>query len=289
VLALGLLTGCGGTGHAAHAKTTVSAATAASPTPSPSSTGLEALSGPEVLKKAHDASTSARTVHVRGMITYDEHTIEIDATMVRGKGGSGQITLDGQSVKMTVLGTSAYLKAGKAYWTAMAGKDAASRLTGKYIKIPTSLKGFDKAVALLDFDKTYDLMFSAMSGLKVTVPTDINGVPAITLHVTDGSKIYVATEGKPYILRIASPKYDAEGLDFFDYDKKVTLKTPPADKVLDMSTMPTAVWPFRRVLMVAGERSGPVSLPERRALPDGASRAHDTVTPTGIIQMWPAT
>ncbi|GAA1281499.1 hypothetical protein Psi02_37350 [Planotetraspora silvatica] len=36
-------------------------------------------------------------------------------------------------------------------------------------------------------------------------PTEINGVPTITLRVVDGSKIYVATEGKPYILRIASP------------------------------------------------------------------------------------
>ncbi|GAA4559181.1 hypothetical protein [Planotetraspora kaengkrachanensis] len=236
-LALGLLTGCGGTDTAAPATATTPATAAASPAASPTSTGLAALSGAEVIKQAHEASTSAKSVHLRGAFSDDDGTYELDTTMVRGKGGAGRITLDGQSVELTVIGKSAYMKGDKAFWAAAAGADAASMLAGKYVKMPSTEKGFGDLAALVEFDKMYGEMFSDTGDVKVTEPTEINGVPAITLHADDGSKIYVATEGKPYILRVSSPDDDSQYLDFLDYDKAVTLKTPPAGKVLDIGKM----------------------------------------------------
>ncbi|GII28896.1 hypothetical protein [Planotetraspora mira] len=243
VLAIGLLSGCQEADSAASATSTTPAAvstspaTGATPAPSPSSTGLAALSAAEIFKQAREASVSADSVHLRGTFTEDGDAMELDTTMVRGKGGTGHIAFGGQSIDLTVIGKAAYVKGDKAFYTSTVGKDAAKMLGGNYLKMSAAQKGFDDLVGLVQFDKMFDAIFSDTSNTTVTVPTEINGIPAITLQGADGSKAYVATEGEPYLLRISSPTDDSQHLDFLDYDKKATLKAPPIGKVFDISKM----------------------------------------------------
>jgi hypothetical protein len=70
--------------------------------------------------------------------------------------------------------------------------------------------------------------------------TAVEGAPAITLHEKDGKDrytLYVATEGKPYLLRIDSTAGADQGSVFFsDFDKPVPTQKP-AGKILDLDAL----------------------------------------------------
>ncbi|MFD0737471.1 hypothetical protein [Planotetraspora mira] len=236
VLALGLLAGCGGTDPAAPAKTTAPAAADAGPTTSPSSTGLEALSAAEIVKQSREALASAGSLHLHGTFTADGQDFDMDTAMVRGKGGTGHISMsDSGRMEMTVIGKDVYISGDKVFYERTMGKDTASLMKGKYIKTLTTAKGVGDFSGFVDFDKMLDQVIPDADSLKVAAPTDIRGVSAMTLQAADGDKVWVAAEGEPYILRIGSGTDDSAFLDFLDYGKKVTLTPPPAGKIVDIS------------------------------------------------------
>ena len=65
--------------------------------------------------------------------------------------------------------------------------------------------------------------------------TTVDGKPAITLTETDGDETYttyVATEGKPYILKMVIKGGKEPGtVKFSDFDKPVDAKAPTGDIV----------------------------------------------------------
>ncbi|MGQ4420400.1 hypothetical protein ACN6LA_000374, partial [Streptomyces sp. SAS_269] len=71
--------------------------------------------------------------------------------------------------------------------------------------------------------------------------TTVGGTPAIVLHEKDGKDrytLYVATEGKPYLLQVdsASGAKEPVHLSFSDYDKPVPARKP-AGKVIDLDAL----------------------------------------------------
>ncbi|MBX6769375.1 MAG: hypothetical protein IRY90_19855, partial [Actinomadura rubrobrunea] len=60
----------------------------------------------------------------------------------------------------------------------------------------------------------------------------IGGRAALALRGS-GGRIYVATEGEPYLLRMDSGA-DAR-VDLSGFDEPVTVKAPPKDQVVDLS------------------------------------------------------
>jgi hypothetical protein len=239
LLAIGLLSGCQGADSSASPTTTASAAasTPASAVPSPTSTGIAALSADEILAKAREASTSVKTVHLRGAFGEGDSTYEMDTKLVRGKGGTGHVKLGDLRIDLTVIGKAAYLKGDKAFYTSVAGKEAASLLAGKYLKTSSTEPGFKDFVSLVNFNDMFDELLKPTGTITVGDASEINGIPVIALESSDKSKLYVATEGEPYIVRISSPCGDAQHLDFLEYNKAVPLKAPPAGQIVDVSKM----------------------------------------------------
>jgi hypothetical protein len=70
--------------------------------------------------------------------------------------------------------------------------------------------------------------------------TTVDGTPAITLHEKDGADrntLYVATEGKPYLLRFESgSEQDTGTLSFTEYDQPVPAEVPSGE-ILDLDEM----------------------------------------------------
>lgn len=70
--------------------------------------------------------------------------------------------------------------------------------------------------------------------------TTVDGAQAITLHEKDGKDrytLYVATEGKPYLLRIDSTAGADQGsVTFSDFDEPVPAGKP-AGEILDLDAL----------------------------------------------------
>lgn len=70
--------------------------------------------------------------------------------------------------------------------------------------------------------------------------TTVDGTPAIVLHEKDGKDsytLYVATEGKPYLLKVVSKSAKDPGtVTFGDFNTPVPAEKP-AGKVIDLNEM----------------------------------------------------
>ena len=77
----------------------------------------------------------------------------------------------------------------------------------------------------------------ALGLLATTFP---DGTPALTLHEKDGKDrytLYVATEGKPYLLRVDSTAGADQGsVAFSDFDEPVPAQKP-AGEILDLDAL----------------------------------------------------
>ena len=62
---------------------------------------------------------------------------------------------------------------------------------------------------------------------------DIRGTKSIVLSGKKDSRVYVAIDGSPWLLRVLPP--GGGTLDFLDYDSPVTLNPPPAAQVVDIA------------------------------------------------------
>lgn len=233
-----LVAGCGPDEKASAAGNSgaPSASPSASVSPSPTSNGVDALSASKILAKARKASSAAKSVHIQGKMTEESKTFEIDVRVGGERGAAGHIIMNGQRVDMIRIEDSVYMKGDDAFWRSGGGDSAVVLLSGKYVKIGLNDKDFAD-LTLFTFPSA---IFSDLVKPKGVVTKGrgarVNGVPAVTLVDGTGGKLYVATEGKPYILRVASDK-EAGSLDFLDYDKTVSVHAPPADRVVDLDEL----------------------------------------------------
>jgi hypothetical protein len=116
---------------------------------------------------------------------------------------------------------------------------------GRWMKMPQDMASesglgdvcdLEAAVAGMEDDK------SVRKGMTRGPDAEVNGRPAATVvkKKADGETItmYVAKEGKPYLLKIHVVGGDEPGtVTFSDYDKPVKAVAPPADEVLDMEKL----------------------------------------------------
>ncbi|MFC0551109.1 hypothetical protein ACFFHJ_09475 [Planotetraspora thailandica] len=231
LLAIGLLSACQTADTSATSTASVAASASA---PSPAATGLAALSSKEAFEQALKASGSAKSLHLRGAVKESDGTYKVDIKMVPGKGGAGYITINGQRLDLTVIGKTAYMKGDKAFWTSAAGKDAASLLVGKYIKMTSTQSDFKDLISMFELD---GLLGEVAPSDGATTLAEVDGTPAVAIKAEDGSTVYVAAEGDPYILRVGGPDGGSQNMDFLDYGKAVTLKAPPAGDVIDIGKL----------------------------------------------------
>ncbi|MEU5661029.1 hypothetical protein [Streptomyces longwoodensis] len=71
-------------------------------------------------------------------------------------------------------------------------------------------------------------------------PTEINGVAAMSLEVTDATSgaytFYVATEGRPYLLKVVYKDAEMDTTTSFSaFDEPLHVHPPDQAKVLDLS------------------------------------------------------
>lgn len=210
------------------------------------------LTADAIAEKGFEATKGATALHMTGTVKTDGQEMKVDSAL-DDKGackGTMGVGAEGKAEILRTGGTT-YMKGDDAFWRSTGDEGAsadeagamAALLKGRWMKMPSEgddnelgfLCDLKTMVKDLDEDKT------ERTGMTRGADADVNGTPAVTLTKKKGaetSTIYVAKEGKPYVLRLVKTGGEEPGsLTFAEYDKPVTVTAPPADQVVDMAEL----------------------------------------------------
>ncbi|MGA4841450.1 hypothetical protein [Streptomyces sp. G45] len=210
------------------------------------------LSGPDVIEKAVRATSSAKALRIKGSAPDGEGgTVTMDMALNTRGECAGSLSVNGQgSMDLIANRTTVYMRPdaefirtdekGNAEPDKEGTEAAVDTLADRWSK--ASAKGSDAKdmAAFCDLDTILAEFKDVDSAARRGKETTVDGTPALTLHEAEGKDrytIYVATKGKPYLLKIVNEKAKKdETLAFSDYDKPVKA-TPPKGDVLDLDKL----------------------------------------------------
>ncbi|MEW2527552.1 hypothetical protein [Streptomyces sp. NPDC047071] len=206
------------------------------------------LSGAEIAAKAIKATSSAKSFRMTGNAPseasgLDSLDMAYDATgTCRGWIGK---THTG-SMKLVISGETVYRKYDEAILRATGSKESAydveaavDLLAGRWAKTSATSREGKAFAKFCDSREQLARYIHVGATARRGGATTVDGTPAIKIIEsvgTDEITHYVATKGKPYLLKVdqvSGGKREKYALTFSDYDKPVKAK-PPTGEVLDL-------------------------------------------------------
>jgi len=208
------------------------------------------LSGGEIFDRSMKATTDASSLRMTGDVHDDESggTIRIDIALDKKGECAGTMSFDGQGkADLIKAGDTIYMKYDEKFIRSQsegeskADTDAAvSMMAGKWTKMAAKGKDAKDIAAFCDLNTVLGGADKESSDAKRGATTKVDGTPAIVLHEKDGKDnytAYVATEGKPYLLKLTGDsKTDPVSVALSDFEKPVNA-TAPKGKVLDLDKL----------------------------------------------------
>ncbi|MHB9851706.1 hypothetical protein ACSYGO_20980 [Streptomyces krungchingensis] len=208
------------------------------------------LTGGDIADRAVKATTGATSLRMKGDIPDDEDggTIRIDMALDKKGRCAGTMSMNGQGkADLIKTGDTIYMKYDEKFLRAQGKGQSKSETDGvvelladKWTKMAATGSDAKDIAGFCDLDSVLAGAEDVNSDATRGKTTTVEGTPAIILHEKDGKDrytLYIATEGKPYLLRVDSTSAKDPGtLTFSDYDKPVPAQKP-AGKVLDLDEL----------------------------------------------------
>ncbi|WP_406476946.1 hypothetical protein [Streptomyces sp. NBC_01615] len=208
------------------------------------------LTGGEIADRAVKATTGANSLRMKGDVPDDEDggTIGIDMALNKKGECAGTMSMAGQGkADLIKTGDTVYMKYDEAFLRAQGKGQSKSEtdgvvelLAGKWTKMSATGSDAKDIAGFCDLGSVLADAENVNSDATRGKTTTIDGTPAIVLHEKDGKDrytLYVATEGKPYLLRVDSTSAKDPGtLTFSEYEKPVPAEKP-AGKILDLDKL----------------------------------------------------
>ncbi|MER8045330.1 hypothetical protein [Streptomyces sp. NPDC094032] len=207
---------------------------------------FEGLSGPQIVDKAIGATKTADSLTLDVALKTTDGPIKAKlATDVRGHcAGTMALGATGTAELIKPDATSVYMRFDEAFLKEQAKGESAAvqaevmkQLKGRWMKSDAKDPDAKDSLALCDLKS---LLSDFEQGANTAVKgkeTTVDGEKALMLTQASASErttVYVATEGKPYLLKIVSAGGKEPGtISFRDYDKPVEAKAPPKKDVVD--------------------------------------------------------
>lgn len=222
VLAGALLTGCGG-----------------GKDPDAGTNKVGKLPPERIEARTRAAAESAKAVRMSGTVVSKGTTFRIDMRL-KETGGVGEVTQGDSTFEVLRVGKDLYLKADEEFYRTRhgdadpSGGEAADKLEGKYVKVPTDDPSYKTLSAFTDLRVLLDGFFVLDGELEKGERDEVNGVRTITITADEGKggSVAVSLENTPYPLR-----YKRAGgggtLELTDYNKDFTLKAPDEKHIVD--------------------------------------------------------
>jgi hypothetical protein len=232
-----IITGCSPDSTEAGAKSTGSAARTKHP--------FDTMTPEQIENQAREAVKNTTSMRLTGKVNNDGRQVEADlAVDVRGS-CNGTVGNSLGTMHIIKKGSLVYVKAEEDYWratfsrgmTAEQAGEMVALFKGRWIKPPTMMSetlgrtcdGFDVLLEAL----------SPVSDGNSTREADatVGGRPVAVLAertTTETTTVYIAKEGKPYLLRgTVAGGNEPVDLTFTDHNKPVDTTPPPPDQIVD--------------------------------------------------------
>ncbi|MEU0673308.1 hypothetical protein ABZ330_10490 [Streptomyces sp. NPDC006172] len=213
--------------------------------PDAGTNGVGKLAADEIQAKAKAAAGAAGTVRLSGTVVAGGRSYKLDMRL-KANGGSGTVTAQGSSFQLLRVGEQLYLKADAGFWKHQnpensesgGGKDsdAADKLDGKYVKVPTGDPSYKKFSGFTDKALLLDSLLTLHGSLGKDGHQEDPGTGERTIRITggggSGGTLDVALEGQPYPLRLVRAG-DAGTLSFSSWGEDFALAEPAKDDTVD--------------------------------------------------------
>ncbi|MEU0648500.1 hypothetical protein [Streptomyces umbrinus] len=204
--------------------------------------------GGEIADQAVKATSNASSLRMKGDIQDDGSRVGLDMALDRKGECAGTMSANGEGkADLVKTGDTLYMKYDEKFLRAQS--DGASKeetdgvvamLADKWTKMSATGSDAKDIASFCDLDTVLADFQDVNSDATRGKTTTVDGTPAIVLHEKDGKDaytLYVATEGKPYLLKVVSKSADDPGtVTFGDFDTPVPAEKP-AGKVLDLDEM----------------------------------------------------
>lgn len=201
------------------------------------------LTGPQIANKALKATKSASslTMDLDGKVDGDDMTFRMSLDK---KGDcTGRFRTPDGGIQLLKAGDTAYLKFDDAYWKSQ-GKDGAaakSLIGGRWMKTKATGADAKDLVSSCSLAEVLAGFEGDDTAAKKGAVTTVDGTPAITLTESEGAEhytIYVATKGKPYILKLVTKGGKEPGtVTLSGYNEPVAAKAPAAKDTVDLDKL----------------------------------------------------
>ena len=205
---------------------TVAACGSSSHTTTVASNGVASKSPSQILNAAVAAAESAGSVHVSGTVQ-NQGTLGLDLDLVTGKGAAGTISQGAPKFKLIVVGGNFYFQGNRAFWVKVGHSQAAVQLLlGKWIREPSAGAQFASVSHLTSIRTLMQALVKSHGTLSKGPATTIDGRRAVSLDDSNGGKLYVATTGKPYPLKLIAKRSSGGEVTFTQYGHAFTIAAP---------------------------------------------------------------
>ncbi|MFJ9037040.1 hypothetical protein ACIRF8_10705 [Streptomyces sp. NPDC102406] len=207
-------------------------------------------SADEIAADAVKATQEADSMHMKGTVRQSGSSgaaVTVDLSVDQRKNCDGTISNGGASADVRHTNATLYLRGDEKYWrNALKGQPGGGKVVpkvaDKWVKTPADdsmTQGLcDKQGLVSSMDENK----SERKGMKKGATTTVNGTEAIRLTKKKAGgetlTLYVATEGKPYILRTTSTGgKEPSTATFSDYGKPVHPQEPAAGETVDLKEL----------------------------------------------------
>ncbi|PJJ04307.1 hypothetical protein BX264_4712 [Streptomyces sp. 2333.5] len=204
--------------------------------PDAGTNGLGKLPPTKIESKARAAARRAGTVHLSGNVVSQGRTYKLDMSLAKD-GAKGALTTKAAAFQLLRVGDALYLKADASFWAGEKGGasgGAASKLDGKYVKVPAADPVYKRFSGFTDKDTLLAGLLGLHGKLTAGDRSDVDGVRTIRLAASGGAggTLDVSLDGTPYPLRLQRAG-GAGVLRLDDWGKRVDLKAPAGGQVVD--------------------------------------------------------
>lgn len=248
----GITRGCvtGGTAAASALALSLSAFTFA-PSANARDGSIEDKSAEEIVEAATETLQNARSVRIELDAKDSDGAMGTDLTSMnmtldRDGNCAGTIGKDGGSVELIKRGDKVWIKPDAAFWKAEApgpeGEAAYELIKNRYVMGSADDPMLKDTAELCDLSmlmKENGERAEEARNLRKAGVTTVDGTRVIEVKGTeDGNAValYVAAEGKPYLVRATEKGKDGDATaTFTKYDEPVPSKTPSPDETVDLS------------------------------------------------------